>query len=609
MCGIVGFIKNQKDEELIESFTNSVSHRGPDFIDYKIIKIGKFYLHLGSARLSLRGDSSENMPMMGKDGNIIVYNGEVFDLKSLKQKLNNNKQYTGDTRMLLDLLSNDEKDINQVNGMFAFAFYSNKFKKLFLGRDKLGIKPLHFVKKNNEEIFFSSEMSSLINFSNTKLDISESSLKQLLLFNGSIQNTTLFNDIKTVQPGQLVSFDILNENKEYLETTTSINSLDYIEDYSDFGTLIEEVIEDHLVADSSVDLFLSGGIDSSLLAYITKKKLDKDIRHFSMTFENQSYDEKNLIMRVSDELNLNSKIFTFDNKNINNYVNEAIENMNSLVLDYSFVPTYLLSKKTSQFTKAVISGDGADELFGGYEWYRAVRFFNILPPSLLQIFKKIFNTLLIPSSNGKYMDSFTKLNYFFKYISTDPYIQTIIWQSADKNFSESKVQLISENISQYISNDLSQRDNLRNIDLNIFLYSNVLPKIDTASMKNSLEIRPPFLDERIIKFALSSKKSNEVGFLKTKKYLRNYLEGTNLEFVSNAKKHGFGFPLQEWLKNGGKDEIKEMFLDRNLVYLSKDKKYIKDLIFNSSINESNSRELWAYFVLSKWFDKHSIKVN
>ena len=609
MCGIVGFIKNQKDEELIESFTNSVSHRGPDFIDNKIIKIGKFYLHLGSARLSLRGDSSENMPMVGKDGNIIVYNGEVFDLKSLKQKLNNNKQYTGDTRMLLDLLSNDEKDINQVNGMFAFAFYSNKSKKLFLGRDKLGIKPLHFVKKNNEEIFFSSEMSSLINFSNTKLKISESSLKQLLIFNGSIQNTSLFNDIKTVQPGQLISFDILNENKEYLETTTSIKSLDYIEDYSDFGTLIEEVIEDHLVADSSVDLFLSGGIDSSLLAYITRKRLDKDIRHFSMTFDNQSYDEKDLIMRVSDELNLNSKIFTFDNKNINNYVNEAIENMNSLVLDYSFVPTYLLSKKTSQFTKAVIFGDVADELFGGYEWYRAVRFFNILPPSLLKIFKKIFNTLLIQSSNGKYMDSFTKLNYFFKYISTDPYIQTIIWQSADKNFSESKLQLISENISQYISNDLSQRDNLRNIDLNIFLYSNVLPKIDTASMKNSLEIRPPFLDERIIKFALSSKKSNEVGFLKTKKYLRNYLEGTNLEFVSNAKKHGFGFPLQEWLKNGGKDEIKEMFLDRNLVYLSKDKKYIKDLIFNSSINESNSRELWAYYVLSKWFDKHSIKVN
>ena len=100
-----------------------------------------------------------------------------------------------------------------------------------------------------------------------------------------------------------------------------------------------------------------------------------------------------------------------------------------------------------------------------------------------------------------------------------------------------------------------------------------------------------------------------IEILKTKKYLRNYLEGTNLEFVSNAKKHGFGFPLQEWLKNGGKDEIKEMFLDRNLVYLSKDKKYIKDLIFNSSINESNSRELWAYFVLSKWFDKHSIKVN
>ena len=139
-----------------------------------------------------------------------------------------------------------------------------------------------------------------------------------------------------------------------------------------FDDLMTSVVSDHLIADTSVDLFLSGGIDSSILAYFTKKKLNKNLRHFSIAFENKSYDEEIEIKKIAENLSLSSMIFNFKDKNINEHVNEAIINMNSLVLDYSFVPTYLLSKKTSEYTKAVISGDGADELFGGYEWYRGL---------------------------------------------------------------------------------------------------------------------------------------------------------------------------------------------------------------------------------------------
>ena len=142
----------------------------------------------------------------------------------------------------------------------------------------------------------------------------------------------------------------------------------------DFENLMMNVVDDHLSADTSVDLFLSGGIDSSILSYLIQNKLSKNVRHFSMTFENQSYDESESIKRIANELNLESKIFKFNSNQVDQYVTESLNNMHSLVLDYSFVPTYLLSKNTSQYTKAVLSGDGADEVFGGYEWYRGIKF-------------------------------------------------------------------------------------------------------------------------------------------------------------------------------------------------------------------------------------------
>ena len=153
-----------------------------------------------------------------------------------------------------------------------------------------------------------------------------------------------------------------------------------------FEDLMEIVVQDHLNADTSVDLFLSGGIDSSILAYFIKTKLEKDVRHFSMTFSNRSFDESTTIKKISSTLGLESKIFTFDDNLIDQYVSESINNMGSLVLDYSFVPIYLLSKHTSQYTKAVLSGDGADGFCD--EWYRGILYHQFLPFSIQKLFTK-----------------------------------------------------------------------------------------------------------------------------------------------------------------------------------------------------------------------------
>lgn len=611
MCGVVGFISDNKDINLINNFVKDLEHRGPDNKDYVIIKVGKKYLHIGSARLSIRGDSRENMPMQSESKNVLAYNGEVFDMDILKQTLNNNVNYLSDTRLLLDLFSQNIENVKKVNGMFAFAFYNDSKKKVYLGRDLLGIKPLYYTIKKNGEVFFSSEIACLIKNSGSKYSLNQENLMDIFLFNGLNNNVENIKNIKSVQPGEIISFDLnlSNEVKNfYFNSFNESNS-----DFDNFEDLMKIVVKDHLRADTSVDLLLSGGIDSSILAYIIKSKLEKDVRHFSIAFSNRSFDESRTIKKISKTLRLESKIFTFDDNLTDQYVTEAINKMGSLVLDYSFVPTYLLSKHTSQYTKAVLSGDGADELFGGYEWYRGIIYHQLLPFSIQKFIYSIIKRINITNKNGKYLSFATKINFFYKYLVKDPYVQMLIWQSSYQNFNDDSVNKIAKEINLYINNlenkKYSNKKLDREIDLNFFLRTNVLPKVDIASMANGLEVRPPYLDHRIIKFAKNHPKSNAVNLMNTKLFLRNFLENTELSFLNGLKKQGFGFPLSKWMKVYGIEYLNQMYIDNKLVLLEKDKKHINSLLSKNNLTPNDERELWGYYVLSKWCMNNKIYIS
>lgn len=604
MCGIVGFISKSKNQLLLDNFIKEIEHRGPDETNNKIVNIRNKQVHFGSTRLSIRGGKSESMPMISENQNILVYNGEIFDMNLMYKNLSNKKVYTGDTRMILDLLDENKLFLEKVNGMFAFAYLDTKKGKLYLARDKFGIKPLFYTFNNKNELFFSSEMKSLLKISNCKSSISEEDLYKIYLFNG-INKKYVFGNIFSVLPGELLTIDIETLD---IESYSFNKLLDYEVD-NDFESIFSQVIEDHLQADTSVDVLLSGGIDSSLITYFINKKLNKKVRHFSLSFDNKSYDESSNFYKIAETLNLESKVFQFETSKLDSYISEAIENMNTICLDYSFVPTYLLCKKTSKYTKAVLSGDGADELFGGYEWYRAMMYYRFLPYHLKKFISVTLNKISFETSSDQYLNFSRKLNLFFKYISRDKYVQTLIWQSPYNNFSEVEESYLVNELSDYINKSQSIQNNLRNIDLNNYLKTNVLNKVDSASMACSLEIRPPFLDERIVNFAFQTAKSNSVSLQNSKVFLRNILHETELNFLLKNKKHGFAFPLNNWLISEGLEKIKELFFQESLFYLSKDKIRIEKLLNKKSFNINEERELWAYFVSSSWFQKNNVKQN
>ena len=601
MCGVVGFTSKKRNIKLISELMEKLSHRGPDNKDYIEIKFGNSYLYLGSTRLSIRGDETCNMPLSNEDGNVIIYNGEIFDIKTLSNDFNLSLE-KNDTYFLLESLSKKEFNLNQVNGMYAFAFYNKLDDQLILARDRLGIKPLWY-SFQDDDIFFSSEQNNLLALIEHK-ELSNKSIYNSLIFNGLSKGEGIFEEIKQLSPGHKLT---LNCDKTYSIEKFNLLRSNGIEDQSNllnkFENLMIEVLDDHLQADTEVDLLLSGGIDSGILAYLTKNKLKKNLRHFSVKFENKSFDESNTFQKLSKKLELDPIVFEIKNNDIPAIVNDALENMNSLVLDPSFIPTHFLSKKTSNYTKAVISGDGADEIFGGYEWYRAIKIKEGFPFFDNGLVAKFLKFIFENNNSTNYLGIPEKINSFYKSNHDDPLIQTLIWQSSLQNINDEVIEIIYQNVNSYT--DLFSTNSLQNLDMNFYMYTNIIPKIDIAGMANGLEIRPPYLDDRIIEFGKNIK--THTSLFKTKLFLREYIKNTDISFLNSKKKHGFAFPLSVWFKLQGYDYLNNKLKSNNkfLDFL----KTKEDLSFFNSKLKLNNNELrlaWSIYVILNWLDKNEI---
>ena len=601
MCGVVGFTSKKRNIKLISELMEKLSHRGPDNKDYIEIKFGNSYLYLGSTRLSIRGDETCNMPLSNEDGNVIIYNGEIFDIKTLSNDFNLSLE-KNDTYFLLESLSKKKFNLNQVNGMYAFAFYNKLHDQLTLARDRLGIKPLWY-SFQNDDIFFSSEQNNLLALIEHK-ELSNKSIYNSLIFNGLSKGEGIFEEIKQLSPGHKLT---LNSDKTYSIEKFNLSQSNGIEDQSNllkkFENLMIEVLDDHLQADTEVDLLLSGGIDSGILAYLTKNKLKKNLRHFSVQFENKSFDESNTFKKLSEKLKLDPIVFEIKNNDIPAIVNDALENMNSLVLDPSFIPTHFLSKKTSNYTKAVISGDGADEIFGGYEWYRAIKIKEDFPFFNNGLVVKFLKFIFENNNSTNYLGIPEKINSFYKSNHDDPLIQTLIWQSSLQNINDEVIEIIYQNVNSYTDSFLN--NSLQNLDMNFYMYTNIIPKIDIAGMANGLEIRPPYLDDRIIEFGKNIK--THTSLFKTKLFLREYIKNTDISFLNSKKKHGFAFPLSVWFKLQGYDYLNNKLKSNNkfLDFL----KTKEDLSFLNSQLKLNNNELrlaWSIYVILNWLDKNEI---
>ena len=291
MCGIVGFVSSKPNEELINKLVHSIIHRGPDESNYEIFSFGNKYLHLGSSRLSITGINDGSMPMNNLNGDSIVFNGEIYELSELKKNINSMSQTNSDTRYLFEFLSqNHPNDIYKINGMFAFAYFNRKKRTLMLSRDRFGIKPLYYSKNKNFDIIFSSEIKPLIENNLVSNEIATHDIENYLLFGGSNIHNEIFNNIVSVKPGNFLQLNIEGKISEqpYIRKSDKLNHFSY--DEKEFVELFRDTIQDQLVADVPVDLFLSGGVDSSILALFIYKFLEREINSFTLSFHNSNMD-------------------------------------------------------------------------------------------------------------------------------------------------------------------------------------------------------------------------------------------------------------------------------------------------------------------------------
>ena len=601
MCGIVGFVSKEKNSKLLIDFVDNISHRGPDKSGYKIIKVGDSYLHLGSARLSIRGLDDGDMPMEDEFGNLITYNGELYQLNNINV---DNLNTTSDTRVLLNHLNrNDVSNLDNLNGMFSFAFYNNKKKKVTLARDSLGVKPLYYYQNSNFPLVFSSELKPLLIFKNKPSTTSENKIKELIYLGKNSLDSTIVDNIKFLEPGYYLEYNFKQTDKKKFKSYFD-NSTNSLNKNNTFLNVFNNSLEDQLTADVPVDILLSGGIDSSAIAIVAKKHLNKSVNAFNLSYSKSQYDENSAASLISNELGINLRTINFDINNNNSIIEELMLKLPEPILDPSIVGTYYLSKEVSKHTKSVISGDGADELFGGYSWHKLYMFPSLFNRLLPDILIKIVD---IYSKNSESYVTFSDKLKIYKNISTLPIEKKILYIQNFLLNSKKEIEDMNDLHTRYLKElnikNTKTPEILREIDMKSYLYTNILKKSDTASMLNGLEIRPVFLDDRIIKYALAQPFENNISAFSSKIDIRNLVSRFNKDLASR-KKHGFPHDFGDWTQNVGLPYLKNNWSDLDLV-----NKYLKGVEENNISSYHLSRSTWKIFSVLKWIDVNRVKIN
>jgi len=596
MCGFTGTISLQQvDNEKIKVANKLIECRGPDHTSSVQKLVGKKYFNLWFNRLSIIDlDEKANQPMYSdKFKTTILFNGEIYNHQALRKELIKKgisfKTSHSDTETLLMGISfYGLSFIEKLRGQFAIAFLDELNNKFYLIRDRLGQKPL-YLNFNNRRVDFGSNLISLLKVSsNTSLD--EQEIYNYLAYGINNSPKTLYKSITKVKPGEIVSID-LSENQ------FSISQFNYwnIEDYQDeknfneeeFFDIFSESVKLRMEADVPVSNFLSGGIDSTS---VVKNMLNKGqaVNSFSVYIDNPKYDESEFIKQVVRKYDLNHEYVKINSEINNKDIFESLDCLDEPFYDPSIIPSYLLSREISKKYKVAISGDGGDELLGGYQ--RTISSLN-----RTSLFKNLFSKfyLLYPAALGtgnKLLLNSNNLEKRFRSFLEDQKLLNIFGIKADQYKYASHLSFNNNNIYK----------SLLIADYKFYLPEMMMFKVDRTSMANSLEIRSPFVDNKLIEYVISTS-TNYIDFENPKKILKNYLrEDFNDKFL-NRKKQGFVFDVENWVYNN-LDLISDTISSGNVVD-NLDKNIISKLKINKS--RINGQRIWKLFVLENYLQRNS----
>lgn len=598
MCGIVGLVTKKEKENTIKLMNDRIKHRGPDgdgyFIDGDVA--------LGHRRLSIIDLSTGDQPMFNEDGSVVtVFNGEIYNYQELKEELialGHDFKTKSDTEVLVHGYEEWHTDLpKHLRGMFAFAIYDKNKNEVFLARDNFGIKPLYFTKMN-DTFMFASEIKAFLDVPDFEKVFNESILETYLEFSFVPTNETFFKGVHRLDAGcSLLYKDGEIKLNKYFKLDFKEESMSFEDAVKNISDVMKDSVEKHLIADVEVGSFLSSGIDSSYIVSLAKP--DKT---YTVGYENKKYDETMYAKDLAEKLGIKneSKIITKE---------EYLENISKIMYyldeptsDPAAISLYFVAKLASKDLKVVLSGEGADEFFGGYNYYREevdYKFYNKLPFCIRHAIGKVAS--IFPEGRG--------FNFLVRrgeklensYIGVNRNFSSKMAKKVLKNNYELKAIDVTKDVYNEFKN-YSNIDKMQAIDINFWLMKDILLKADRMTMASSIEGRVPFIDKEVFKVASHLPFDYKVTKENTKVALRAAAKEVIPTEAYKKRKLGFPVPVREWIKEGDFKEEVEKTLNSDVA-----NKYFNTKIINKMFEEhvngkkDNYRKIWTIYTFIKWY--------
>ncbi len=618
MCGICGF--NWDDEKLIQKMVQKIHHRGPDAQGVKTFP----GFSLGNARLSILDLSTRgNQPMSARNGKLwIVYNGEVYNFPEIKKELTaRGYKFNSHTDTEVVLKSYEEYGpgcLEKFNGMFAFAIWDEEKKELFLARDRIGIKPLYYYFKDGK-LIFGSEIKSILEADCVRKEVNLQSMYYYLGYEFVPAPDTMFKNIYKLRQGHYAIFKNGSlQIKKYWELKFKSEVINEEEATDRIFTALEKSVQRRLISDVPLGVFLSGGLDSSTVVGFVSRLYPHKIQTFSIGYEDKTFSELPYAKTVSDFFNTEHNVLMINPVSPED-IERSLYHLDEPMTDLSTIPFYLISCKAREKVKVCLSGEGGDEIFLGYDRFKAAkinRYYNIFPSFIR---KKILSTLILklpdqPQKKGA-------INMLKRFIEGTLYPQEVgamrwqyflnpeIEQNIFKKSTQSHISFTPFDPIYYFSqicNSVNPTDKDIFVDIKLTMADSVLMKIDKMSMATSLEVRVPFLDHQVVELCASIPADLKLNKLTTKYIFRKTLKkyGFLPESIIYRGKQGYSLPVKNWLREELKDYMIDLFKNSPIVKENINSSYLSLLIKEHlQLKHNHNHILWALVNLSLWYKK------
>ncbi len=609
MCGFVGFTNQINDDgTLLKGMMDTIVHRGPDsagaFVDQNMC--------MGFRRLSIVDIGDGNQPMFNEDDSLVLtFNGEIYNHLEIREKLvaagHKFKTNHSDSEVLLHGFEEYGADlVPMLRGMFAFIIYNKKDGSVFGARDMFGIKPLYYTTMGDTTMF-GSEIKSFLLHPDFKKELNEDALAHYLSFQYSPTEETFFKNVYKLPPAHYFTFKSGKiEKTRYFrpDFVAEEGSLDYYSDLVDAA--VRESVAAHKIADVEVGSFLSSGIDSSYISEAAK--VDKT---FTVGFESPDgnrYNEIEFAKKFADTIGVENISHVISPEEYWGSFSSIQYHMDEPLADPAAIALYFVSKLASEHVKVVMSGEGADELFGGYRIYQeplTLTFYDKLPFCIRRAVRIILEALHIPQKHG--------VNYLIRRGKTieERFIGNAkIFDLKERNrfLKVGKNAVEPQILCKKFYDEVKDKDTvtkMQYLDINMWMMGDILLKADKTSMANSLELRVPFLDKNVMELARKIPLSCRVKTKTTKLALRKAAEKTLPKLTAEKDKLGFPVPIRVWLKQDKYYNIvKEEFLSENSQKFFDTQYLIKLLDRHKSGKEDVSRKIWTVYTFLIWYRQY-----